>query len=81
MSVVFGGLSLTALLIVSINRMPELAKRLSLRFGAPDAQPSQIAFEPPLDPEIVTVIATVLEVEHRLHRAEHGGRLTISRQV
>ncbi len=81
MSVVFGGLSLTALLIVSINRMPVLARTLSHRFEAPDAQLSPTSAEPPLDPEIVVVIATVIEVEHRLHHAEHGGRLTISRQA
>jgi hypothetical protein len=30
---------------------------------------------------VITVIATVLEVERRLHRAEHGGRLTIERTL
>ncbi len=80
MSVVFAGLSLTALLIVCINGVPGLANRLSYRPGPPEAQRSTTAFEAPLEPEIVTVIATVLEVEHRLHHAERGGRLTISHQ-
>jgi len=79
--VVFGGLSLTALLIVSINRMPRLVGRLVRRSGAPETQLSPAVLEPPLDPEIVTVIATVLEVEHRLHHSENGKRLTLSRRT
>lgn len=80
MSVVFAGLSMTALLIVCIDRMPDLKIRLSRRFAAQEAQSPPTVVDGRLDPEIVTVIATVLEVEHRLHHAERGGHLTTSRQ-
>lgn len=81
MSVVFAGLILTALLIVTINRLPDLARGLLRRGGTSDLPRATGAVETRLDPEVVTVIATVLEIEHRLHHAEHGKRLTIARQV
>lgn len=81
MSVVFAGLILTALLIVAINRLPDLARGLRRRGETSDSPPATGAAKPPLDPEVVTVIVTVLEVEHRLHHSEHGKRLTISRSV
>jgi len=69
MAVVFSGLLLTAGLIVAFGRLQRLTD------GATDAgrektpaTPPPSASGPVLDPEILTVITTVLEVEHRLHR-------------
>lgn len=80
MSVVFAGLLLTALLIITINRAPDLARAWRQRRAGPQHPPEPARTTPPLDPQIVTVIATVLEIDQRLHRAEHGARLTISRR-
>jgi Na+-transporting methylmalonyl-CoA/oxaloacetate decarboxylase gamma subunit len=81
LSVVFGGLTLTALLIFVLGTLPSLAARLRpparRRSGSPEEPLPQL----PIDPAVITVIATVLEVERRLHRAEHGGRLTIERTL
>jgi Na+-transporting methylmalonyl-CoA/oxaloacetate decarboxylase gamma subunit len=81
LGVVFGGLTLTALLIFVLGTLPSLAARLRAparpRSGAPPEALPQL----PIDPAVITVIATVLEVERRLHRAEHGGRLTIERTL
>ncbi len=69
MAVVFSGLLLTAGLITALGRLerifdappvPDEAARPEISTGA--------AFGPPIDPEILTVITTVLEVERRLHR-------------
>ena len=81
MSVVFAGLFLTALLIGALNRLPDRfirRRRRSETSGTPQAHPAP---GPPLGAEIVTVIATVLEIEHRLHHAERGKRLTIARHA
>jgi len=69
MTVVFSGLLLTAGLIVAFGLLQRLMD------GAADAGKGSIpAVNPPsasgpvIDPEILTVITTVLEVERRLHR-------------
>jgi Na+-transporting methylmalonyl-CoA/oxaloacetate decarboxylase gamma subunit len=81
LSVVFGGLTLTALLIFILGTLPSLAARLSSPARPRSGPPEEALPQLPIDPAVVTVIATVLEVERRLHRAEHGGRLTIERTL
>lgn len=78
MGVVFGGLTLTAVLILAVSRLPEALARLR----RPRVEPHQPPGMPrrAADPEIVAVIAAALEVERRLHRAEEGRRLTIERE-
>jgi hypothetical protein len=69
MAVVFSGLLLTAGLIVAFGRLQQLLDRASGAAKGPIpaiAPPSGPG--PAIDPEIVTVITTVLEVERRLHR-------------
>lgn len=81
MGVVFGGLTLTALLIFILGTLPSLAARLRPP-ARPRSGPSRETLpQRAIDPAVITVIATVLEVERRLHRAEHGGRLTIERPL
>jgi Na+-transporting methylmalonyl-CoA/oxaloacetate decarboxylase gamma subunit len=79
MGVVFAGLILTALLIFGLGELPRLMARLK----APVRTKASPASGPPqgqaIDPAVVGVIVAVLEVERRLHHAEHGGRLTIER--
>jgi len=68
-------------LIIALNRLPDRFNRLR-RWGEASGTPqAHAAPEPPLGAEIVTVIATVLEIEHRLHHAERGKRLTIARRA
>ena len=78
MGVVFGGLTLTALLIVAVGRLPVLLARLADRRRRPAPGAAAAELSAP-DPTIVAVIAAALEVERRLHRAEQGRRLTIER--
>ncbi len=80
MGVVFVGLILTSLLIVAFSVVPRLLERRSAEataMPAPDRQPAPTG--EPVPPEVLTVIATVLEVERRLYHAGQRGRLTISR--
>ena len=73
MAVVFSGLLLTAGLIVALGRIDRVFDPPPVRDEAPRPSIStDAAAEPPIDPEILTVITTVLEVERRLHRV---GRL------
>jgi Na+-transporting methylmalonyl-CoA/oxaloacetate decarboxylase gamma subunit len=81
MTVVFAGLFLTALLIVALNQLPDRFSGLRRRGEASGTPQAKAAPESPLGAEIVTVIATVLEIEHRLHHAERGKRLTIARHA
>jgi Na+-transporting methylmalonyl-CoA/oxaloacetate decarboxylase gamma subunit len=74
MAVVFSGLLLTAALIVVFGRLQSWLD--ASRDGHPKAtgsteEPSPTPDGPPgpeVEPEILTVIATVLEIERRLHR-------------
>jgi Na+-transporting methylmalonyl-CoA/oxaloacetate decarboxylase gamma subunit len=81
MGVVFAGLMLTAFLIFVLGRLPGLAARLKTLARAPAPQPRELSPVPAVDPAVVAVVVAVLEVERRLHRAEHGGRLTIERTL
>jgi Na+-transporting methylmalonyl-CoA/oxaloacetate decarboxylase gamma subunit len=81
MTVVFAGLMLTAFLIFVLGRLPELAARLRTPARPRSGPPREALPQRAIDPAVITVIATVLEVERRLHRAEHGGRLTIERTL
>jgi Na+-transporting methylmalonyl-CoA/oxaloacetate decarboxylase gamma subunit len=74
MAVVFSGLLLTAGLIFVFGRLQTL---IDASREKPDEGPSTgsettesaaLAAGPPVDPEILTVIATVLEIEYRLQR-------------
>jgi Na+-transporting methylmalonyl-CoA/oxaloacetate decarboxylase gamma subunit len=78
MAVVFSGLLLTAGLILALGRLQSLidgaqtredAGRPSAPKTSDDADPKA---GPPIAPEVLTVIATVLEIEHRLHRVAGG---------
>lgn len=73
MAVVFSGLLLTAGLIIAFGRFQRLVEAADERREAPPAEPTVAPAAPsgpPLDPEVLTVIATVLEVEHRLNRID-----------
>ncbi len=79
MSVVFSGLILTSLLIVSFSVVPKLLSRGEKRSRPPTPTPAVPALSAPADDRVVAVITAVLEVERRLHGLETGGRLTIHR--
>lgn len=83
MAVVFSGLLLTAGLIVTFGRFQSLTDaahdRKTATATAGETQftaPSVVETGPSIDPEVLTVIATVLEVEHRLHRVAERPRTT-----
>ncbi len=78
MAVVFSGLLLTAGLILALGQLQRLldgahegAKPRSPA-GPRPSKNAEIATGPPIDPEVLTVITTVLEIEHRLHRVAGG---------
>jgi Na+-transporting methylmalonyl-CoA/oxaloacetate decarboxylase gamma subunit len=81
MGVVFSGLLLTSLLIVTFATLPRVAERWASRGDRAAAAPTRAAdpSSEPVAPEVVSVITAVLEVERRLYHAEEGGRLTIAR--
>ena len=75
MAVVFSGLLLTAALIIVLGRMQRFADARENRQAADapveaaaPAEPTETSTGPPLDPDILAVVTTVLEVEHRLNR-------------
>jgi Na+-transporting methylmalonyl-CoA/oxaloacetate decarboxylase gamma subunit len=75
MAVVFSGLLLTAGLISAFGRLQRLIDGVHRQTDEPPASITDSAGEiadpptgPPIDPEVLTVIATVLEIEHRLQR-------------
>jgi Na+-transporting methylmalonyl-CoA/oxaloacetate decarboxylase gamma subunit len=78
MAVVFSGLLLTAALILVLGRLQGLiddshAKADNESTTKPTLSHSaELEAGPPIDPEVLTVIATVLEIEHRLHRVAGG---------
>jgi Na+-transporting methylmalonyl-CoA/oxaloacetate decarboxylase gamma subunit len=76
MTVVFSGLLLTSGVIVAFARVPVLLERLR----RPPVEGSSVPAESDQNvaPEVVSVIAAVLEIERRLYHAEEG-RLTIGR--
>ena len=79
MGVVFVGLILTSLLIVSFSVVPQLLKRRAPA-ATPEAPPAATpGVAPPADVRIVAVITAALEIERRLRGLETGGRLTIQR--
>jgi len=69
MAVVFSGLLLTAGLITALGRLERIIDAPRTADEAPTTAISTgAAIGSPIDPEILTVITTVLEVERRLHR-------------
>lgn len=82
MGVVFIGLILTSLLIVTFNIAPRLLQRsggdAATRTKAEPISAPAISPKPD-DDRVVAAIVTVLEAERRLYRSEEGGRLTIDR--
>jgi len=81
MAVVFSGLLLTAGLIIAFGRMQRFAEAREDRRAADTpveaatpAEPTEVPAGPPLDPDILAVITTVLEVEHRLNRIGGAAR-------
>jgi len=69
MAVVFSGLLLTAGLIVTLGRIDQIFTPPPTTAEAPiPAISTDATLGPPIDPEILTVITTVLEVERRLNR-------------
>lgn len=80
MGVVFIGLALTALMIWSFRAVPELLQRRRRPAVPPPAAVETVADAAPLDPQVLAVILTVLEIELRLNAPDHGSRLTLTRQ-
>ena len=80
MSVVFLGLVLTALLIWSFRAVPEFLQRRRRPAAPPPAAVEPVADAAPLDPQVLAVILTVLEIELRLNAPDRGSRLTLPRQ-
>jgi len=80
MAVVFCGLFLTAGLILSFSLIPKVIRthRNARTEGNLPEKPSTHP-ETQIPPEVISVIAAVLEVERRLYHADPGGRLTINR--
>lgn len=74
--VTFLGLTLTSLLIVGFSVVPRLLTPAREQAAPKQAQPGA-----PVPPEVVTVIATVLEVERRLYHTSQRSRLTIERSL
>jgi len=78
MAVVFSGLLLTAGLILAFSQLQHLldGAHEGAKPGSPagpkPSKNSEITAGPPIDPEVLTVITTVLEIEHRLHRVAGG---------
>ena len=77
MAVVFSGLLLTAGLISTFGRLQGFIDGVNRKTDARPATAEGSAGEtadsptgPPVDPEILTVITTVLEIEHRLQRVD-----------
>lgn len=69
MAVVFSGLLLTAGLIVAFGRLQRFLDDPPHTEKDPAAATATLsASGPVVDPEILTVITTVLEIERRLHR-------------
>jgi len=69
MAVVFSGLLLTAVLIVTLGRIDQIFTPPPTTAEAPiPATSTDATLSPPIEPEILTVITTILEVERRLHR-------------
>ncbi len=79
MAVVFCGLLLTATLIWSFSAVPAAAARIRRGTSPGAATVDPVTDTPPVPPEILAVITTVLEIERRLYRSDPGGRLTITR--
>ena len=79
LGVVFSGLLLTALLISSFSIIPRLFSGKA-RPNSDDEETTSRSPGPPISPEILSVITTVLEIERRLYHADPGGRLTIIRR-
>jgi len=74
MAVVFSGLLLTAGLIVALGRIDRVFDTPPVRDETPrSAISADVAAGPLIDPEILTVLTTVLEVERRLHRVGRIG--------
>ena len=80
MGVVFIGLALTALLIWSFRAIPEFLQRRQRPAAPPPAAAETVADAVPLDPQVLAVILTVLEIELRLNAPDRGSRLTLTRQ-
>lgn len=80
MAVVFSGLLLTAGLIFVFGRLQGLLESSDdhVEIGSTAKPPlsaqAEVAAGPPIEPEILTVIATVLEIEHRLRRVGPDSR-------
>lgn len=80
MSVVFIGLALTALMIWSFRVVPEFLQRRQRPAAPPPPAVETVADSAPLDPQVLAVILTVLEIELRLNAPDRGSRLTLTRQ-
>ena len=89
MGVVFFGLVLTALLILSFSWVPRLVRWIvpggasgeEIESGSlAEASTSAATSGGPVDPQVLSVIAAVLEVEQRLYHPGLAGRLTIARR-
>ena len=80
MGVVFSGLLLTAILILSFSVLPRLVHRRTATAVKPATATGEAPRQGPVPPDVLAVITTVLEVERRLYHSDPGGRLTIARR-
>jgi len=79
MAVVFSGLVLTALLIMTFGALARRDERRAAEALQPPSPPAAAIASGPVDEPVLAVISAVLEIERRLHNAEVTGRLTIVR--
>lgn len=79
MGMTFAGLILTSLLILSFPLLGRLTGQAAESAPAAGAAPPPPAAVPAPDPDVLAVIAAVLEVELRLYHSLQGQRLTIAR--
>jgi Na+-transporting methylmalonyl-CoA/oxaloacetate decarboxylase gamma subunit len=75
MTVVFIGLLLTSLVIYSFSFLPRLLEYLGKRGEERRTAPKEKQVEK-IDPDVLAVIATVLEVERRLHFSFEKSKFT-----
>ena len=75
MTVVFSGLIITSLIIYSFSSVPRLIASLKSKKSEKTSSARKVENEN-IDPDVIAVIATVLEVERRLHASYQQSKFT-----